>query len=79
MVLGEALYKSVELGYKKGSIRSFLCYSAANGFHATDDYNKFRANPICKFLDFKDFNHLSRRFNLFISNLRRLNKPHING
>jgi hypothetical protein len=79
MVLGESLYKSVDLDYKVGSKRSFLCYSAMNKFHAEEDFNNFRANPILDKLLYKYLNHISSRTNLWISPKKRLSTAHING
>jgi hypothetical protein len=39
LILGEAAYDTDALGYIPNSIRSFVSYSAANGYHSLDDYN----------------------------------------
>lgn len=47
--------------------------------HELDDYNNFRANPICKLIDYRDQNHISSLINLVISPHPRLKKPHLSG
>jgi hypothetical protein len=79
LLIAELEYKNDASGYVKGSVRSFLTYSACNGPHGKDDLNKFRANPIIERIDLGLCCHIGKRFNFYLSPRNRLAIPHING
>jgi hypothetical protein len=72
LLLGEAKYDPDDTRYIKNSIRSFVTYSASNDYHALDDLDASRSNPILGKIPYCKHHHLGSRFNLKISEKRRL-------